>query len=73
MLVFDAKLHKLPKIAIDEDINQDKSFQTENFCSGSKRGENCGHVLSKNIWFPYTPEHAKQSKVYFTFVAQLSL
>ena len=40
---------------------------------GSKRGENYDLLLSKNIWFPYAPEHARRWKVYFTFVGLLRL
>ena len=73
ILVFDAKLHKLQKIAIEEYRYPDNSFQIENFWSGSKRGENCGPLLSKNMWFSYAPEHARQRKVPSTFVGPLSL
>ena len=63
----------LPKIARDEVSIEEISFQSQNFCTGSKRGENYGPLLSKNIWFPYAPEHARQRKVPTTFVGPLSL
>ena len=57
----------LPKIEHDEVGIEEISFQNQNFCFGSKRGENYACLLSINIWFPYAPEHAEQRKVYFTF------
>ena len=63
----------LPKIACDEAIIEDISFQSQNFCLGSKRGEIYDLLVSKNIWFPYAPEHARQRKVPSTFVGPLSL